>query len=114
MPKIPQQQFIKVIEAIEKDRNKYEGLTSSGDNFGKSWYLSGAYGIETSDGLADRYALSHYGTHILEVWVYEDKTTRVTHLDVHSASDRDGINSLLHLIGSKHKTNIHGELLDRV
>ena len=114
MAKIPQKQFVKVIESIEEDRNKHEGLTSSGDNFGKSWYLSGAYGIQNSKGLADRYTLSHYGTRVLEVWVDADKSTRVTHLEVHSASDRDCINSLLRLLGSKYKTNIHGDLLDRV
>lgn len=111
MAKIPQQQFINVMERIKQDRKDEPSIVSSGDNFGKSWHISGAYGIEASDGRTlDRYRLSHYGTCVLQLSVYSDGAVVIKEVKVTSASDRDGINSLLYLLDAGQRVNIHGEL----
>ena len=115
MAKIPQVQFINVIDKINRDRQTYGySLTSTGDRFGKSWYLTGAYGIEAKDGRTlDRYRLSHYDTDILEVKVYSGDEVVISYVKVTSASDRDGINSLLHILNADHRVTKNGALIPK-
>ena len=113
MPKIPQVQFVKMFDQLCKERREEPMMVSSYDHFGKSWSITGAYDVSFSGGHYDRYRLSHYGTCILEVKVNNKADVDITFVEVTRASDRDGINSLLHILNADHRVTKNGALIPK-
>ena len=105
MAKIPQTQFVNAIQKLEDQMTRHDRTTDSID-FGKSWHIRV---IETKD--YDYYELHHYGTLIAKITREQGDDIILEYRNVTSGSDRDGINSLLHLLGADIKTNIHGDII---
>lgn len=100
MAKIPQTQFVNALDKINQP-----GTLTDAVYFGKNnvWYIR----VINSDHLS-YYELHHYDTLIAKITV-QPSAIDVTYLDIHSGSDRDGINSLLHILGAPYKVNLYGE-----
>lgn len=105
MAKIPQTQFVNAIKKLEDQMTRHDRTTDSID-FGKSWRIRV---IESKD--YDYYELHHYGTLIAKITREQGDDIILEYRNVTSGSDRDGINSLLHLLGADIKTNIHGDII---
>jgi len=105
MAKIPQQQFVKAIQKLEGQMVRFNRTADSLD-FGKRWHIRV---IESKD--YDYYELHHYGTLIAKITREQGDDIVLEYRKVTSGSDRDGINSLLHLLGADIKVNLNGDII---
>lgn len=102
MPAIPQKQFTKAYTQL-LEKMSYEPNRANKVFFGNRfrWVLNCSR--RESDHTDDTYlaiTLFHYHTKILEVYVFDDAPlTVIQYINCTSVSDRDGINSLLYLLG---------------
>lgn len=101
MPAIPQKQFTKaytqLLEKIAYEPNRAHKVFF-GNRF--RWVLNCSQReSDHTDGTYLAITLFHYHTKILEVYVFDETPFSVIkYINCTSVSDRDGINSLLHLL----------------